>query len=182
MEGIGKTYTLYGYPAHPISKVLEASFRRIRGPPAEDHVGFNTNMSSCRICVEWAFGKIVQQCAFVLPKEPESVVATCRQILRRSGHYYKLSYNFVRKSNWATSWAESTWFGRIFGKLTNLMYTLMHSRIGILSVAPRFSFSRSPLVLFGILTNLHGDSHGSNGFCFPQKPHLFIENCTVTIT
>ncbi|XP_055353196.1 uncharacterized protein LOC129599081 [Paramacrobiotus metropolitanus] len=62
MEQMGKIFRLYGDPAYPISAYLEGPFK-----PATNQIeyDFNEAMSPCRIAVEWGFGEVVQQFAFL---------------------------------------------------------------------------------------------------------------------
>lgn len=52
----GEPYCIYGDPAYQISPWLLAPYKGALTPGQQD---FNTAMSSCRVTVEWGFGKIV---------------------------------------------------------------------------------------------------------------------------
>lgn len=56
-------YALYGDPAYPLRPQLLCPFRGAR--LTQQQQDFNTTMSSCRQCVEWGFGKITTQWAFL---------------------------------------------------------------------------------------------------------------------
>lgn len=60
----GGVYSLYGDPAYPTRAHLIAPFRRGEPLTPEEQL-FNTQMSAVRQSVEWQFGKIVQQFAFL---------------------------------------------------------------------------------------------------------------------
>lgn len=52
----GEAYCIYGDPAYQISPWLLAPYKGALTPGQQD---FNTAMSSCRVTVEWGFGKVV---------------------------------------------------------------------------------------------------------------------------
>jgi hypothetical protein len=67
-------YVLYGDPAYSIQELLLCPFpgRRL----AIEQQNFNTRMSSMRQAVEWAFGKIISDFAFLdFKKKSETIVA-----------------------------------------------------------------------------------------------------------
>lgn len=56
---------LYGDPAYPISNYIEGPFRESAVGLTDVEKLFNEDMSSVRIAVEWGFGEVVQQFAFL---------------------------------------------------------------------------------------------------------------------
>lgn len=58
----GHPYSLYGDPAYPLKDYLQSP---IRNPTTVNEQLFNARMSSVRECVEWGFGKIIQNFAFL---------------------------------------------------------------------------------------------------------------------
>ncbi len=65
MQQIGRTYRLYGDPAYPISEYLAGPSREGADPLIQIERDFNQAMSEVRIAVEWGFGEVVQQFAFL---------------------------------------------------------------------------------------------------------------------
>lgn len=65
MHDLGQTFLLYGDPAYPISEVIEGPFRQGAAPLTQVETNFNERMSGVRISVEWGFGEVVQQFAFL---------------------------------------------------------------------------------------------------------------------
>lgn len=59
----GSIYSLYGDQAYPLSQFLIPPFKGAAIPP--DQSLFNKRMSALRISVEWTFGKLLSQFAFV---------------------------------------------------------------------------------------------------------------------
>lgn len=59
----GQPYVLYGDPAYPVSNHILAPFRGAHLTQAE--TTFNKDMSVVRSGVEWGYGKIVQNFAFM---------------------------------------------------------------------------------------------------------------------
>ena len=59
----GEPYVLYGDPAYGISQNILAPFRGAN--LTADEQEFNRAMSKVRVSVEWGFGKIVQNFAFL---------------------------------------------------------------------------------------------------------------------
>ena len=61
---------IYGDPAYPHRNYIQVPFK----PPGDDdEQEFNTRMSAVIICVEWVFGKIVENFAFVDFKENQKL-------------------------------------------------------------------------------------------------------------
>lgn len=58
----GLAFALYGDPAYPVREYLLSPYK---GNPDENQRLFNTRMSKVREAVEWEFGKIIQQFAFL---------------------------------------------------------------------------------------------------------------------
>lgn len=58
----GSKFAIYGDPAYPIRECLAAPFRN---PTNELEELFNRRMSAVRICVEWQFGKLLTEFAFL---------------------------------------------------------------------------------------------------------------------
>lgn len=61
---VGRTYQLYGDPAYPISPWLSAPFGSYLLQTGAE-ARFNRRMSSARIAVEWGFGKIKNNWAYL---------------------------------------------------------------------------------------------------------------------
>ena len=59
----GQRYCLYGDPAYPIRDQLVPPYRGANITPLQQL--FNSRMSSVRECVEWEFGHILTQFAFL---------------------------------------------------------------------------------------------------------------------
>jgi hypothetical protein len=57
----GNPFCIYGDPAYNVRDCLLAPYRN----PNQDQAAFNSNMSAMREVVEWQFGKLIQQFAFV---------------------------------------------------------------------------------------------------------------------
>lgn len=68
----GGVYCIYGDPAYPLRPQLMVPYPSVNITP-EQHE-FNTAMSSARIAVEWAFGKVVQFFAFVDYKKNQKIL------------------------------------------------------------------------------------------------------------
>ncbi|BET00689.1 Hypothetical protein NTJ_13505 [Nesidiocoris tenuis] len=60
---VGTKYVLYGDPAYPISDVLISPF--VASSTAQNAAHFNEMMASVRQAVEWGFGKVTREFAFV---------------------------------------------------------------------------------------------------------------------
>ncbi|GAV07919.1 hypothetical protein RvY_17697 [Ramazzottius varieornatus] len=65
MNEIGTIYRIYGDPAYPISEYLEGPFRNGALALSDEQKDFNVAMAGVRIAVEWGFGEVVQQFAFL---------------------------------------------------------------------------------------------------------------------
>ena len=61
----GRNFCLYGDPAYPVRDFLIAPYKNADLGGDAQRRRFNTEMSSVRECVEWQFGKLVQQFAFL---------------------------------------------------------------------------------------------------------------------
>ena len=59
----GEPYVIYGDPAYGLTRNILAPFCGAR--LTNDEQLFNTQMSKVRTCVEWGFGKICQNFAFL---------------------------------------------------------------------------------------------------------------------
>ena len=59
----GDPYVVYGDPAYGITKHIISPFRGANLTAPQQR--FNAEMSKVRICVEWGFGKILQQFAYL---------------------------------------------------------------------------------------------------------------------
>ena len=68
----GDPYVLYGDPAYGLSRNILSLFRGVHLRPAENE--FNKAMSSVRVSVEWAFGKILQYFAYLDFKKNQKVL------------------------------------------------------------------------------------------------------------
>jgi len=76
----GQPYVLYGDPAYGVSRNVLSPFRGANLTPQEQE--FNRKMSAVRVSVEWAFGKILQQFAYLDFKKNQKV------LLQPVGKYY----------------------------------------------------------------------------------------------
>ena len=76
----GQPYVLYGDPAYGVSRNVLSPFRGANLTPQEQE--FNQKMSAVRVSVEWAFGKILQQFAYLDFKKNQKV------LLQPIGKYY----------------------------------------------------------------------------------------------
>jgi hypothetical protein len=63
--GENEKYVLYGDPAYPIQELLLCPFPGRRFTITIEQQNFNTRMSSMREAVEWGFGKIISDFAFL---------------------------------------------------------------------------------------------------------------------
>lgn len=63
IDGEGNPYVLYGDPAYPTREHLIAPFKGANLTPLEE--AFNFNMKKVRQCVEWGFGDITTNWAFI---------------------------------------------------------------------------------------------------------------------
>ena len=61
----GRTHQLYGDPAYPLSQWLGAPFDVPGGLLTAEEARLNASMSSARIAVEWGFGKIKTNWAYL---------------------------------------------------------------------------------------------------------------------
>lgn len=59
----GEPYVIYGDPAYGVTRNILAPFRGVH--LTDDQQDFNTQMSKVRASVEWGFGKICQNFAFI---------------------------------------------------------------------------------------------------------------------
>ena len=73
-------YVLYGDPAYGVSSHILSPFRGLHLTPPEQE--FNRAMSAVRVTVEWTFGKILQQFAYLDFKKNHKV------LLQPVGKYY----------------------------------------------------------------------------------------------
>ena len=71
-DGNGNPYCLYGDPAYPLRPHLMAPFRGVA--PNSDQFKFNTSMSHVRTSVEWAFGKFINNFAFLDFKKNQKIL------------------------------------------------------------------------------------------------------------
>ena len=76
----GEPYVVYGDPAYGLAHNIIGPFRR--APIADDEEAFNTEMSKVRTCVEWGFGKICLNFAYLDFKRSLKV------LLQPVGKYY----------------------------------------------------------------------------------------------
>ena len=76
----GDPYVLYGDPAYGLTYNILGPFRGAH--LTDDQQAFNTEMSKVRTCVEWGFGKICQQFAYLDFKKNLKV------LLQPVGKYY----------------------------------------------------------------------------------------------
>lgn len=93
----GELYIIYGDPAYGITRNILAPFRGAR--LTADQQGFNSQMSKVRCIVEWDFGKIIQNFAYLdlkkKKKKLKGLVATSCKILLYWSFTDKLSYMLI---------------------------------------------------------------------------------------
>ena len=75
----GQPFIVYGDPAYGVRQNILSPFR---GQLTQLEKEFNTKMSSMRVSVEWCFGKILQQFAFLDFKKNPKI------LLQPVGKYY----------------------------------------------------------------------------------------------
>lgn len=63
MEGKEKDYAIYGNPAYPLLPLLMKPYGGARDTAPQQ--AFNINISQVRQAVEWGFGKVVTEFAFL---------------------------------------------------------------------------------------------------------------------
>lgn len=74
-DALGNPYYIYGDPAYQISPWLMTPFK---GQLTDEQKEFNTDMSSCRVTVEWGFGKIVALWPYVdYAKKQQVALSAC---------------------------------------------------------------------------------------------------------
>ena len=76
----GEPYVIYGDPAYGLARNILSPFRGVR--LTNDEQFFNTQMSKVRVSVEWGFGKICQNFAYLDFKK------NLRVLLQPVGKYY----------------------------------------------------------------------------------------------
>ena len=76
----GQPYVIYGDPAYGLSRNILSPFRGVHLTPQEQE--FNQKMSTVRVSVEWAFGKILQYFSYLDFKKNQKV------LLQPIGKYY----------------------------------------------------------------------------------------------
>lgn len=77
-------YSIYGDAGYPLRPQLCTRFKERAGGISPEQQQFNTAMDSARVCVEWSFGKIVQEFAFLDFKK------NLKLYLQPIGLYYKI--------------------------------------------------------------------------------------------
>ncbi|KAL3213458.1 hypothetical protein MRX96_035391 [Rhipicephalus microplus] len=83
----GRTYVIYGDPAYPLRPLLYKPFGGASLRPHE--VNFNKRMSSVRQAVEWGFGRVVADFAFV------DFYKSQKMTRQRVGRMYKVATLFI---------------------------------------------------------------------------------------
>ena len=83
----GEPYVIYGDPAYGITQNIVAPFRQAH--LADDEQEFNTRMSRVRTCVEWGFGKICQNFAYLDFKKNLKI------LLQPVGKYYLVAFILI---------------------------------------------------------------------------------------
>lgn len=68
----GHNYVIYGDPAYPLRPLLLKPYGGSKLSPAQEH--FNKSMSSVRQAVEWGFGKIAAEFAFLDYKKNQKLL------------------------------------------------------------------------------------------------------------
>ena len=90
----GEPYNIYGDPAYGITRNILAPFSGAR--LTADQQEFNSQMSKVRCSVEWGFGKIIQNFAYLdFKKKLKGLVATSCKILCCWSSTDKLSYMLI---------------------------------------------------------------------------------------
>ena len=89
----GEPYVIYGDPAYGLTRNILAPFRGAR--LTNDEQLFNTQMSKVRTCVEWGFGKICQNFAFLDFKKNLSFASASWKILFSCFYLGELPYMSV---------------------------------------------------------------------------------------
>ena len=77
----GYIFSVYGDPAYPLGDgYIIPPYRG--GAISRNQMIFNKRMSAVRICVEWAFGKVLSLFAYLdFKKKSKGLPTTCRKIL-----------------------------------------------------------------------------------------------------
>ena len=75
----GQPYVLYGDPAYGLSRNILSPFRGTHLTPLEQE--FNQKMSAVRVSVEWGFGKILQQFAYLDFKKNLCLTPACWKVV-----------------------------------------------------------------------------------------------------
>ena len=71
----GTALCIYGDPAYPLRVHLQTGFRGVNLTPVQQN--FNRSMSDVRSSVEWAFGEILRDWAFLDFKKKSQVGPKC---------------------------------------------------------------------------------------------------------
>lgn len=80
----GHNYVIYGDPAYPVRPLICKPYGGASLSSAQQH--FNKSMSTVRQAVEWVFGKVVTEFAFVdFKKKSKAFNAGCTTHVQ--GHY-----------------------------------------------------------------------------------------------
>ena len=90
----GVAMAVYGDPAYVMRDHIYCPFQGAY--LTEEEKEFNSSMSKARICVEWGFGKVVQEFAFL---EFETTVATSWKVLCSWGFAHKRPNLFIWESH-----------------------------------------------------------------------------------
>lgn len=98
----GEAYVLYGDPAYGLSRNIISPFRGAQLTNAEQM--FNTQMSKLRISVEWGFGKICQNFAYLDFKKDLKV------LLQPVGKYYLVASTLINCHTCLYGSQTSTYF------------------------------------------------------------------------
>lgn len=98
----GEAYVLYGDPAYGLSRNIISPFRGPQLTNAEQM--FNTQMSKLRISVEWGFGKICQNFAYLDFKKDLKV------LLQPVGKYYLVASTLINCHTCLYGSQTSTYF------------------------------------------------------------------------
>lgn len=98
----GEAYVLYGDPAYGLLRNIISPFRGAQLTNAEQM--FNTQMSKLRISVEWGFGKICQNFAYLDFKKNLKV------LLQPVGKYYLVASTLINCHTCLYGSQTSTYF------------------------------------------------------------------------
>lgn len=82
-----RKYIIYGDPAYPMSELILKSYSSRM--PSPEQVSFNKAMNSVRQVVEWGFGKVISEFAFLdyKKKKPKNTSTRNKQNVQNWCHF-----------------------------------------------------------------------------------------------